>query len=146
MFFTVVYNSVFANYANGAFNEIGWNGEVLNTLYLPAIPRILLLSALYLLIVVLPLSWLSNKKWSDKKVLSLISFVVVSALCAGILLMSVEPIIATDYFEYGERQEYNKALEAIGYGYTNVMVYLCLVALGLSSWFFTQKKPESADV
>lgn len=145
LFFTLMYNSVFNTYGGGRFESLGNESEVMEMLFWPVIPKLLLGLALLYLIVVFPLSWVSTKKFSEKKMISLCLFFLAGVVIAGVSLMSVEPIIATDYFEYGERQELNKVLEAVGYGYTNMMIYLCAVVLAISAWAITQVQFKSVQ-
>lgn len=138
LIFTSMYFSVFETYSGGSFDGLGSDGKVMEMLYWPVVLKLVLVLAVLYVCLVLPLTWISTKKFNEKKIISLGLFVVVGVLMAGIGLVSVEPIIATDYFEYGERQELNKVLEAIGYGYTNAMVYLSAFLVGVSSWAITQ--------
>jgi hypothetical protein len=145
LFFTAMYSSVFDNYSGGRLESLGWESETMNVLFWPIIPKLLLGLAILYLIVVFPISWLSRKKLNAKRLVSVGLFVLTGVLIAGIGLISVEPLIATDYFEYGERQELNKALEAIGYGYTNAMVYACSIFVSVSAWVITQLQFKSKE-
>jgi hypothetical protein len=99
---------------------------------------LLVVLAILYVVVVFPVSWISTKKLQDKKLISGCLFLLTGFLIAAIGLMSIEPIIATDSFEYGERQELNKVLEGIGYGYANAMVYFCALFVSASAWGITQ--------
>lgn len=136
--FTSMYFSVFDTYSGGVFEGLASEGKVMDMLYWPIVLKLFLIVALLYLIFILPITWLSKKKFGDKKMISFGLFVAVGLLVTGLSLISVEPIIATDYFEYGERQELNKVLEAIGYGYTNAMIYTCAILVAVSAWAITQ--------
>lgn len=145
LFFTLMYDSVFNNYRGGSLDSLAYEADIMNSMYWPVITKVLLLLAVLYGVLVLPLSWISIKKFSDKKMISFGLFLLVGLLVAGISLVSVEPIIATDYFEYGERQELNKVLESIGYGYANVMVYLCAIFVSVSALAITQVQYKNGN-
>ena len=109
-------------------------------LYWPFLPKILFLMVILFAVFIFPLSWISNKKFSEKKMISFGLYILVGLIVAGVSLLCVEPIIATDYFEYGERQELNKVLESIGYGYTNAMIYVCASLVAIRSWAIIKVK------
>ncbi len=138
LFFTMMYSAVFETYSGGSFDAISWKSDTMELLYWPVVLKLLLGLAFLYLIVVLPLTWISNRKFSNKKMITAGLFILIGVFVAGIGLTAIEPIIATDYFEYGERQELNKVLEAIGYDYANVMVYLCAFLVALGTWAITQ--------
>lgn len=79
---------------------------------------------------------------SNSLLLSLLAFAV---LIAALILGLFEPILATDYFEYGVRQELNHAFEFIGYTRINVTVYIYLALTAAITWFFVKNQLDTIN-
>ena len=138
LFFKIVYTAIFESYGGGGLEELAWTSKVMDLVFYPIMNKIVLFHLGFFAVILLPLIWCSTKFFKEKKIWSLIAFVTAGFSIAAITLVSIEPIIATDMFEYGERQEYNKVLEAVGYTYINVMTYSCILLMSIFTWGMTQ--------
>jgi hypothetical protein len=144
--FTIVYINVFESVNDGYFSDKKWDSGIMDFAYYPTIGAIGLFHFLLFGLFMTPLIWLMSKKLKHKKLISLLSFLIAGLIVSAITLISIEPIIATDFFEYGERQEYNRALESIGYNYFNALTYISLCISSIFVWATMQFKPKNASL
>jgi hypothetical protein len=135
IFYLIIYYSGFNNFQGGAIKGFMWDSLVLKEIFYPIILLIAVLLLVYNFVVLLPVTILLKSKLKLDIWQSLIAFLFIGFMIAGLFLFSIEPVIATDYFVYGVRQEYNKYLEIVGYNYVNTMVYLSLLLISASAWF-----------
>ena len=145
LFFKIVYSAIFESYGGGGLEELAWTSKVMDLVFYPIMNKILLFHLGFFAVILLPIIGCSSKFLKEKKLWSFLAFVLGGVIVAAVTLVSIEPIIATDMFEYGERQEYNKVLEAIGYTYINAMTYSCIVLMSLFTWSVTQLNVKDAQ-
>lgn len=138
--FLMLYYNILNNYADGFFLDHMWSDILLDRVVFPFLLYIALILLIFNFAILLPLNWLSSSKLKLDKIKSLLLFLFVGFISSGIFLLSIEPIIATDYFEYGERQELNKVLEIIGYGFFNSLTYTTVLIVSAVSWFVLSYK------
>lgn len=122
------------------YSEVAWKAEVMvmafwQPLLILSLMIGLLFFAGYLIF------WLIVKKIGITNSNYLLGgFVVIALLAGGLFLGFFEPVLSTDYFEYGVRQELNRLFEMIGYGRINVTVYFYLTLTAILIWFFVRKE------
>jgi hypothetical protein len=138
--FLMLYYNILNNYADGFFLDRMWDDILIDRVVFPFLIYIALILLIFNFAILLPLNWVSTSKLKLDKIKSLLLFLFVSFFSSGIFLFSIEPIIATDYFEYGERQELNKVLETIGYGFFNTLIYISVLIISAVSWFVLSYK------
>ncbi|CAG5085155.1 hypothetical protein [Parvicella tangerina] len=127
------------------YGEVLWKGEALYAGFIvPLIPLFILQSIMYFSGYLL-IYYLLKKRGGSNRMM-LIGLVLFSWLGGALFLGLFEPILATDYFEYGTRQELNRIFELFGYTRINVTVYLYLTLTALLTWFFVKEKANKSAV
>jgi hypothetical protein len=126
------------------YAELAWKMEVLTVLFMKPFFYLLILQTLLFFAGFGLVRFILKKRDQYVSKNILIGFIAVSALGGALFLGLFEPILATDYFEYGVRQELNRVFEMIGYARINVTVYGYLTLIAVLTWFFVRKESNIA--
>ncbi len=139
------YLEVLSGFLGELYSEIAWKPEALMLGFVkPLFLLFLLQSILYFLGYFLVYRLMKKRNASSFNLLLAFSFV---GLLGAILFLGLfEPILATDNFEYGVRQELNHIFELIGYARINVTVYIYLTLTAILTWFFVREKTNKSTV
>lgn len=129
------------NYANRI-----WRFEILKRIFFPPLLGLFILQTLLFSIGYLGVFAIIRKRsWYNEKVF-LIALVALAWAVSGIMLGGFEPLLSTDYFEYGIRQELNAVFEFVGYTRINVTVYTYLTLTAILTWFFVKRETNKTEV
>lgn len=123
-----------------------WKSEVMGVIFWPPLKWFFILQTLLILIGYLGGYWLLKVMDLDKSRFILITFIILALVAGAMTLGLFEPILATDYFEYGTRQDLNRIFEFIGYTRINVTVYIYLALTAILTWFVVDKETNKSEI
>lgn len=147
IFYTINFVGIVSNFLDVAYSghEVNMGRIMMTQIFWKPLIGFLILQTLLILVGYLLCFTIVSKMKKASEVYLLGGFVVLSFLSSALLLGSVEPIIATDYFEYGVRQELNRIFEFIGYQRINISVYLYALSTAVITWLLIRKQLRTVE-